>query len=623
MGSSRPIASNTTADCSVDTEGDIDYFILTLAESGPVTLASTGTTDTTVILRDSAGNEIAANDDGGAGHNFLVEQVLNAGVYLVEVRGFGSSVGAYRLHVAFSSLDQCGTSLSDAVDVAPNSITLCALEVGGDNDYFRLVLNQPGSISLFSTGTLDTFGSVLGADGQVLAGNDDDGVDANFLLVGNVAAGTYFLQVSGFNPGVTGEYRVGVIFEAASGESDLCGASVGDAVSVSVTSVTPCDIATGGDIDYFNIELTEPGTLVVSSLGEIDTLGALFDSAGTRLAIDDDSGANRNFRIERELSPGSYQVQVSGFGENVTGVFDLAVEFAAATTAEDTCGSSETASVGLAGSLSGCAIEFAGDFDFFAIDIAETALLAVATTGETDTLGTLYGPDGSAVATDDDSGTNANFSLEIELSAGTYLLVVRTYNEIDTGEYSIAMTTSTPSTSTADDDADGIVDSQDNCPAIANANQSNFDGDTLGDICDDDDDDDGVADATDDFPYDSSRTVAEHTPVQKVIIVAGGGPERNELWPATQLVANFAYQSLKAQGFTPESIQYLSEEANNPDVDAAPTIAEFESAILNWTMAGVPADDVLMYVVDHGGEGYFRLNADTNLTAARLDSWLD
>ena len=36
----------------------------------------------------------------------------------------------------------------------------------------------------------------------------------------------------------------------------------------------------------------------------------------------------------------------------------------------------------------------------------------------------------------------------------------------------------------ADNDSDGICDSLDNCPDIANADQSDLDGDGIGDMCD-------------------------------------------------------------------------------------------------------------------------------------------
>jgi uncharacterized delta-60 repeat protein len=51
-----------------------------------------------------------------------------------------------------------------------------------------------------------------------------------------------------------------------------------------------------------------------------------------------------------------------------------------------------------------------------------------------------------------------------------------------------------------DTDEDGITDTNDNCPAIANADQANYDGDVLGDPCDPDDDNDTVADDSDGCP---------------------------------------------------------------------------------------------------------------------------
>jgi len=51
-----------------------------------------------------------------------------------------------------------------------------------------------------------------------------------------------------------------------------------------------------------------------------------------------------------------------------------------------------------------------------------------------------------------------------------------------------------------DQDMDGVPDESDNCPAVANAGQEDFDSDGAGDACDDDDDNDGVPDVNDNFP---------------------------------------------------------------------------------------------------------------------------
>jgi len=51
-----------------------------------------------------------------------------------------------------------------------------------------------------------------------------------------------------------------------------------------------------------------------------------------------------------------------------------------------------------------------------------------------------------------------------------------------------------------DGDGDRVPDMLDNCPLVANPDQSDFDGDGRGDACDGDDDDDGVGDTLDNCP---------------------------------------------------------------------------------------------------------------------------
>ena len=57
----------------------------------------------------------------------------------------------------------------------------------------------------------------------------------------------------------------------------------------------------------------------------------------------------------------------------------------------------------------------------------------------------------------------------------------------------------------ADADGDGVPDRNDNCASVVNPVQQDFDGDALGDACDEDDDGDAVADALDCAPFDAAQ----------------------------------------------------------------------------------------------------------------------
>lgn len=58
-----------------------------------------------------------------------------------------------------------------------------------------------------------------------------------------------------------------------------------------------------------------------------------------------------------------------------------------------------------------------------------------------------------------------------------------------------------PTRPNADADGDGVVDASDNCPAVFNADQLDTDGDAQGDACDIDLDNDGVVNNIDNCPF--------------------------------------------------------------------------------------------------------------------------
>ena len=173
-----------------------------------------------------------------------------------------------------------------------------------------------------------------------------------------------------------------------------------------------------------------------------------------------------------------------------------------------------------------------------------------------------------------------------------------------------------------DTDGDGANDNADNCALVANADQENTDDDGEGNACDADDDNDGYPDANDAYPLDPDRWQKGG---QKAIVVAGGGPyASNYLWPATESMAELAILSLRAQGIPRDDIWYLSAGYGDQDIPDAPVSAEtIRLALLEWTQAGEAADDVVLYLVDHGGPGVFELDKKETLKAEQLNTWLD
>ena len=104
--------------------------------------------------------------------------------------------------------------------------------------------------------------------------------------------------------------------------SDDHGDSRSAATRVALPSETAGAIDPGDDEDYFRFEASRRGTVLARTTGGLDTVGALYDSAGRELAADDDSGADTNFRIQRELAAGAYYVRVSSYGTG-TGAYTL------------------------------------------------------------------------------------------------------------------------------------------------------------------------------------------------------------------------------------------------------------------------------------------------------------
>ena len=79
----------------------------------------------------------------------------------------------------------------------------------------------------------------------------------------------------------------------------------------------------GGDVDYFRFTAPSTGDFVITSTGATDVFGSLYSSGGALIVENDDSGVDRNFRISRRLSAGTYYVRVRGYSTSTTGSYSV------------------------------------------------------------------------------------------------------------------------------------------------------------------------------------------------------------------------------------------------------------------------------------------------------------
>ena len=201
-------ASATSVALTSDTSGaiypgnDEDYFSFTLlTEGGPVTIRTTGTSDTQGWLYNSAGTQLATNDDGpGIGGNFQITRTLNVGTYYVRVGSFETNSGRYTLQIR-------GPVAAQRLIVSPNRLSLAE---GGSGAYTVVLSHMPAgpvtvgvssdnpavtvssSTLAFTTQNWSTAQSVT-----VTGAGDADAVDEAATIT-NAASGGGYDGVSGF-----------------------------------------------------------------------------------------------------------------------------------------------------------------------------------------------------------------------------------------------------------------------------------------------------------------------------------------------------------------------------------------------------------------------------------------
>ena len=116
--------------------------------------------------------------------------------------------------------DDHSNTRSGATNLSPNSSRTGRIDPGSDTDYFAVQVSNSGTLTVYTTGSLDTTGEMQSSSGSTLVSNDDGGSGRNFRIAWEVSAGAYYIKVESYRT-ETGSYTLHADFNAeASGSGD-------------------------------------------------------------------------------------------------------------------------------------------------------------------------------------------------------------------------------------------------------------------------------------------------------------------------------------------------------------------------------------------------------------------
>ncbi len=235
-----------------------------------------------------------------------------------------------RPRVGLAELPDYGNSIGAAYSVSANSSVSGDIGYAGDEDYFRVDVLWPGTLTAYSTGSTDTYGHLLNSSGSELTSSDDNPYP-NFSFSYSVSAGTYYIRVHHYSSTGTGAYTLNV----STTSSDDYGNSAGSAASISLGGSLSGSINYSGDEDWFAVSVPGTGTLRAYTTGSTDTYGYILNPSQTVLASDDDAGVDNNFDTSASVFSGTHYIRVRHYSGG-TGPYTLYVTYTCQTPATPT-----------------------------------------------------------------------------------------------------------------------------------------------------------------------------------------------------------------------------------------------------------------------------------------------
>lgn len=260
---------------------------------------------------------------------------LNPRMQVAEVDEFFAPMG--RLNGEGEGDDHSNFRNSTATDIrlnsAGNALLSGRIEIAGDRDVFELDLTSTRMVTFkvnATSTTLDTYLRVYNSSGQMVTFDDDSGEGTNSLSTVSLAAGKYYVEVSGFNDRSIGTYNLEVQAAPSDDHSNALNASATNIqLSGSGRGFAYGNLESNSDVDVFRFDIAS-SRLVTIEVGQngspaLDTYLRLYNSSGQLVSFDDDNGIGSNSRLSVSLEAGRYYIQVTSDNSLTRGGYSVSV----------------------------------------------------------------------------------------------------------------------------------------------------------------------------------------------------------------------------------------------------------------------------------------------------------
>ncbi len=479
------------------------YYTLNLEEAAEVTIELTSDdADTYLYLRPGeaiTGDFLYENDDIESGNtNSRIVATLSAGTYTIEATTYSAGVtGTFTLAVTGPSgtttpgTDECSETLTGDGSTTGTWAEPCESDAreGRYARYYTFTLDQQSAVTIDLESDVDTYLYLRSGDarsGATVDGGENDDIQSgntNSRITATLAAGTYTIEATTYNPGETGTFTLTV-----SGLDGTTTPGTGDCDTVTITDdgersgqwAAGCEssVAARGYARYYTFEVEEATQVTITlESNDADTYLYLREGAarsGTVLHENDDhDGSLSVSQITATLPANTYTIEATTYAEGETGNFTLTVSGLDGTTTPVTgdCSVTLTDDATVSGTWAeGCdsSVSDRGHARYYTFEVEEATQVTITLeSNDADTY--LYLREGAARSgtvlheNDDHDGSLSVSQITATLPANTYTIEATTYSAGETGTFTLTVSgldgTTTPGTGECSETltADGTV----------------------------------------------------------------------------------------------------------------------------------------------------------------------